>query len=124
MGGLQPLYPLLQDPNTTQVDANAKEVFWQMLRHEWRARVVLWLLLLSFVMSMCVLSYSVHLRRSIPFVVLCNLSSFVVVAYYREYEQSRVTQRFLGLVNGALSPCFLQFRGSDLRGLTAANLLD
>ena len=45
MGGLQPLYPLLQDPNTTQVDANAKEVFWQMLRHEWRARVVLWLLL-------------------------------------------------------------------------------
>lgn len=124
MGALQHLDPVLQDPNTTKVDANVKEVFGQMLRHEWRARAILWLLLLAWVMSICMLSYSVLLRRSIPFVVLCNLLTFAVVAYYREYKHSKVTQRFLGLVNGALSSCYLQFRGSHLRGLNDQPALD
>jgi len=111
----RPLPPAQPDPQIGKLEANLQDMYSQLLSLERRSGFVLWLLLAVCASNVGVLVWDVAWRKDHWFVAWCNLSAFVTVAYYREHRQSKVTPRFVGLVNTALSSCFLQLRPQGSR---------
>jgi hypothetical protein len=113
----------LHDPQIAKLRRNISELFAHLVDFEWRAKLALWFLLAICSSNFFLLVYKPLLRKSVLFVVFSNFSVFVTVAYYRDHGHSKVTQRYVGLMNNALATCFLQLRqiGSSVELSIAEN---
>ena len=100
----------LQDPQIDRLRANLAEVFGHLLDQEHRAGLVLWLLLGACALNVGLMVRYAWLRYDVLFVLWSNATVFAAAAYFRKHRKSKVAQRFVGLVNNALSSCYLQLR--------------